>query len=171
MENELYHYGVLGMKWGVRRYENYDGSYTQRGVKRYKAASEKYERAKSKLNEAKKTQDKSFIKTAKRNVKDSKSELNKSYKRLSMDKKADQGKRLYQKGKTISGNYRVNAIAQTGIVVGSRVVSSFIASKGNTKYATLAGAAIGIGGTAVNAILAGKTNYENKRLRAYYGHS
>lgn len=171
MENELYHYGVLGMKWGVRRYKNYDGSYTQRGVKRYEAASEKYERAKSKLNEAKKTRDKSSIKTAKRNVKDSKSELNKSYKRLSMDKKADQGKRLYQKGKTISGNYRVNAIAQTGIVVGSRVVSSFIASKGNTKYATLAGAAIGIGGTAVNAILAGKTNYENKRLRAYYSHS
>lgn len=33
--SELYHYGVLGQKWGVRRYQNKDGSLTSEGRKHY----------------------------------------------------------------------------------------------------------------------------------------
>lgn len=35
MEYELYHHGIKGMKWGVRRYQNADGSLTNVGKKRY----------------------------------------------------------------------------------------------------------------------------------------
>lgn len=35
MEYELYHHGVKGMKWGVRRFRKKDGSLTSAGKKRY----------------------------------------------------------------------------------------------------------------------------------------
>lgn len=34
-ENYLAHYGVKGQKWGVRNWQNADGSYTQQGAERY----------------------------------------------------------------------------------------------------------------------------------------
>lgn len=33
--SELYHHGIKGMKWGVRRYQNADGSLTSEGMRRY----------------------------------------------------------------------------------------------------------------------------------------
>jgi hypothetical protein len=35
MNNELSHHGIKGMKWGIRRYQNKDGSLTSQGKKRY----------------------------------------------------------------------------------------------------------------------------------------
>lgn len=33
--SELYHHGIKGQKWGVRRYQNKDGRLTAAGKKRY----------------------------------------------------------------------------------------------------------------------------------------
>lgn len=40
-DGELYHWGIKGMKWGVRRYQNKDGSLTNAGRKRYASETEK----------------------------------------------------------------------------------------------------------------------------------
>lgn len=71
-DNELMHYGVKGMKWGVRRFQNEDGSLTSAGkkrqVKRDQRAAKYYDRANARqreidnLNDSLKSTDKKFQK-------------------------------------------------------------------------------------------------------------
>ena len=46
-KNELYHHGILGQKWGVRRFRNNDGTLTREGKERY--ASGKVDKTKSSI--------------------------------------------------------------------------------------------------------------------------
>lgn len=42
VDNFLAHHGILGQKWGVRRYQNEDGSLTEAGRKHYQKLDEKW---------------------------------------------------------------------------------------------------------------------------------
>lgn len=122
---ELYHHGVKGQKWGVRRYQNADGSLTRLGKARHAAETFKESRkarSQAKKNEraaekAKKAEKDSY----KKNPKDmSDDELREKIARLELEKsynkayqevrgtpKTENGKKfindvLYKSGKNIS---------------------------------------------------------------------
>lgn len=193
--NYISHHGIKGMKWGVRRYQNYDGSYTRAGMKRYNDSLNKYEKADQRYKNAKasyKSAKKSGLSTdgmqtkmvnAKLARKTAKNKLEKDYKHLRQDKLGDQGKKLYAEGKTITGNDQTTNLllkiggaslsaaaynAQTGAI--DRVVSQAlgnIGSKTVNQVLTYAGVGASVVGGAKKAI-----DYsQNKKLRAYYGHT
>ena len=84
MEYELYHHGVKGMKWGVRRYQNKDGSLTAAGKKRAAKYESKYEQLTGKKLSGKKSSEPA---PQKKTIKDlSDDELRTKVNRLQMEK-------------------------------------------------------------------------------------
>ena len=166
--NELYHHGIKGQKWGVRRYQNYDGSYTKAGMKRYNSALDKYNSRKEQFESAKVgykagSISKESYQLAKANVKQSKKELNKHYKHLRQDKLADQGKILYRSGRRITYDRQATVAVQSG----ASIASYILYNSGNKKAAII----LASSATAVNAGMTAVNQYNAKRLRAYYNHT
>lgn len=71
--NELRHWGVKGMRWGVRRYQNKNGTLTPAGKKRYDKEMEKLKAEQRILANKKRTQAKiDKLETLRKNISDQK---------------------------------------------------------------------------------------------------
>lgn len=107
--DELYHHGILGQKWGIRRYQNKDGSLTAEGIKRYrtdlrfKAKIDKQNAKREKIKaEAEAKRKKELMEKPVRDL--SESEIAERIARLELEKKVADLERDINKAKSDGNN-------------------------------------------------------------------
>lgn len=166
---------------GVRRYQNYDGSYTQKGLKRYRESQAKYDEANDKVKNARASGNKAAIQAAKAERKNAERNLKGDYRQIKKDYKADKGKNLYQQGSVIEDiNKKFNiATGITGVatLLTARQAALNIASDRNffgkpfASIGSIYPTALTVGLAGTTAALTATKNVKVSELRAYYGHS
>jgi DNA-nicking Smr family endonuclease len=118
MSNNLQHHGIKGQKWGVRRYQNKDGSLTSAGKKRYlsgdyESALRRVKKADDTLNDIRKTRQEpkkaAYEAEVRRKVSSmSDKELQQAVNRLNMEERYTQV--MTQRGKLEKGKSKVDQI-------------------------------------------------------------
>ena len=141
-------------------------------MKRFNKSLDAYEKADARYKTAKKGTDKVETTNARLARKNAKRQLNKDYKHLKQDKLGDQGKELYSKGKTITGNKQVaDILGQAGsIALGAAIYGSktgMIQNKKVVQYLT----ATGVLGLSAAGVVGAANQVQARKLRAYYNHT
>lgn len=126
----LEHYGVLGMKWGQRRYQNSDGSLTAAGKKHYEKtgeygyqyhshATKKYQRKALKAsNKAGKIMDKESTEKNQRKASKLISKSEKMLQRAKRSAEIDRGEQEYAKGLSTGKAIVLTLLASGDVVKG-----------------------------------------------------
>ena len=127
--DELQHHGILGMKWGIRRYQNDDGSLTAMGKIRYG-----YQKHRQKLTDRRKSKVLQSERSKKVNVESARKEAAdriKFYGGKAVARREIEKERNYAVKKTALKRGAIGSLAATGgFLAAASEGASFVASLG-----------------------------------------
>lgn len=138
--DELYHHGILGMHWGIRRYQNKDGSLTAEGIKRYRTDlkfQKKYNKYVAKQNEKlKKKQENEELKRTNelksKKISDlTEEELNERIHRANLEKLATDLEKQYQQNVNTLNDMAIGPAKKFVMNIGGRFLENAASSIGN----------------------------------------
>lgn len=143
---ELYHHGILGQKWGVRRFQNKDGSYTNAGKQRAADRPSTWKGPDTaRYNRANRRADKGLMRRAKgETITDN-------------NTKADYG----------SMAVGVAALAARGYMR-QNGIRTIAMRYGNKKLGSINGTSIAVGAAVASAMIYGRTYMKNRQIRTSY---
>lgn len=133
--DELYHHGIKGQKWGQRRFQNEDGSYTEAGKRRYGLNRDINDKsrvniAKIRLGEARRRLDvaKNNNETNTTRIADLQGRVRSAKRTVREMKKVDKGAARAAKGETITGNSVKAMMAVGASKIGRAMLSATLTS-------------------------------------------
>ena len=137
--NELKHSGIKGMRWGVRRWQNKDGSLTPAGKKRYDGSSEREDLSLLSDDELRRRTNRARLEKeyedSKTNMSDA--ELRQRINRIELEKRYDalttEEVSRGQKAVNGIGNFAAKTAAAAATIVATQVVTRLITNYLDTK--------------------------------------
>lgn len=171
-QNELYHYGVKGMRWGIRRYQNYDGEYTRAGVRKYEDDLNAYTKKKNEYDRLSKKYGRrsNMARNAKSQVRALRKTASHDKQMLRNYKVADKGAKLIVKGETVAGhNKKIRRLAFAniaGVASGYAFTNNFIAKNPGEVKKVMAANAILLGASWVSYGALTKLKIEKRQMEA-----
>lgn len=185
--NELQHHGILGMKWGIRRYQNEDGSYTKAGRKRYGLDLDLNDKSRSNIAKIRTGEAKRRLDVAKNNNSTNTARIAELQQRVRSAKKnerdikrADKGAARVAKGETIMGNKAKVAAVGLGMYAASKMMDHYLGTRlsdlgsqgrlnaGHEFVALASSMTVHALTSGVSMGYAFKKHADNRNIRAYY---
>lgn len=132
----LAHHGIKGQKWGIRRYQNPDGTLTAAGRKRYGVDLDISDVSRRNIARIRKGEAYRRLDVAKRNnptnntrIAELQGRVRSAKRAERLAKRVDKGARLQSKGQTISGNMMRTAVAYGAAALGSRLLAKHLSKR------------------------------------------